>query len=279
MSDFLVTGRKGSGKSLVVVRRMRDALRQGRPVATNFDLNLENMLPPGNRSARCYRLPDFPSLEDLEAIGEGNREVDEDCNGLVVLDELAVFLNARTFQDKRREGVLRWLVHSRKMGWDTYLLAQHPNQIDKQIRESQAEYHVVCRRLDKLKIPLLGVRLPKVHLGFVKYGMEHNAVMAERWVFRGRDVYSCYDTRQKFTADYSHGLFMYLPPGYLNLPSKLSILDRWRSWRAAKRPYAMPKPRLPLVELLTGLPVDERLKHWRRLDALGAFRGSAASPG
>lgn len=269
MADYLVTGRKGNGKSLICVSRIREALLQGRPVATNLDLRLEHLLPHGMRKAQVYRLPDQPTRADLDAIGCGNPQtghlVDESKNGLVVLDELATWLNARTFSDPKRQGVLDWLVHSRKLGWDTYLIAQSPNQIDKQVREALVEYHVICRRMDRIKI--MGFGLPRMHVGFVKYGMERDSITSEKWWYRGNDLFRAYDTRQKFSSLYAHGLYSYLPPWHL---------VGWRAplpwWRRLFQPKPRPiVKRHPLAELVAQLPPDERIRHWRRLEQAGAF--------
>lgn len=282
-----MSGKKGNGKSLVVVGRIKEALLRGLPVATNLDLNLEHLLPVHCRNVRVIRLPDFPSKEDLETIGAANPEsedgiIDESRNGLLVLDELAVFLNARTFQDKRRAGFLEWFVHSRKLGWDTYLICQHPNQIDKQIREGMAEYHVICRRLDKLKVPFLPIKMPRIHIGFVRYGMERDSVMAERWVVRGTPLFRAYNTRQRFRADYASGPFSLLPPW--NLEGWRTPLPMWKRALhiAPKVPLVSPvtvtqkktaavRPKHELVTLLERLPPDERVRHWRRLEQAGAF--------
>lgn len=290
MTDFLVSGKKGNGKSLIVVGRIREALLAGKPVATNLDLKLEHLLPVHMKNVRVTRLPDFPSQDDLEGLGAANPEgadgyIDESRNGLLVLDELAVFLNARTFQDKRRAGFLEWFVHSRKLGWDTYLICQHPNQIDKQIREGMAEYHVICRRMDKLKIPFLPIKMPRLHVGFVRYGMERDSVMAERWMYRGNSLFRGYNTRQRFNAYYPNGSFCYLPPW--NLAGFKTPLPAWRRAMSAAlrvkltpplesdarrvRPAAVSRPKHPLVRTLQNLPPDERVKHWRRLDQRGAF--------
>lgn len=211
MADYLVTGKKGNGKSLVCVSRIRDAITQGRPIATNLDLNLVAMLGPFARNVRVVRLPDRPSIDDLEAIGRGrDGAYDESRNGLLVLDELATWLNARSFQDKGRAAVLDWLAHSRKKGWDTYLIAQHPNQIDKQVREALCEYLVVCRRMDKLKVG--PIRLPRVHVGFVRFGTERDSPLSERWWYRGDDLFSAYDTEQVFRPVSDHGPYSMLPP-------------------------------------------------------------------
>lgn len=284
MADYLVTGKKGNGKSLVVVGRMRDALKQGRPVATNLNLWLEHLLPHKMRNTRAYRLPDQPTRADLDALGEGNDTLrtthyDEGRNGVLVLDELATWLNARTFSDKTRQGVLDWLVHSRKLGWDTYLLAQNPNQIDKQVREALCEYHVICRRLDRLKVPGIGLKLPRVHMAFVKFGMERDSITAERWTYRGNSLFAAYDTTQRFSAAYSDGLYSYLPPWHLTrttakpAPAWRKLLDSFKA-----PPRYLPKPRHPLVELVAKLPPDQRPRHINRLDRLGLLTPSLPAP-
>lgn len=273
--DYLVTGKKGNGKSLVTVGRIRDALLQGRPVATNLDLYLEHLLPHSRRNIKAIRLPDQPTREHLDALGEGNdtlhtAQFDENRNGLIVLDELATWLNARTFADKSRQGVLDWLVHSRKLGWDTYLIAQSPNQIDKQVREALCEYHVVCRRMDRLKVPLIGLKLPKIHMAFVKYGMDRDSITSERWIYRGHHLYKGYDTTQRFSSMYPHGMYSYLSPWHLTRTNpKRSLWRRLLDLPAPAQPVR--KPKHPLVELVQRLPADQRPRHINRLEALGAF--------
>jgi len=113
MAIYLISGKLGSGKTLSAVGRIRDKLLDGCRVATNLDLKLENLLPPhagryvkGRQPVNCVRIPDKPTVEDLELIGCGNDSMDEDRNGAIVLDELAVWLNSRTFNDKNRAPVI-----------------------------------------------------------------------------------------------------------------------------------------------------------------------------
>jgi hypothetical protein len=261
MADYLVTGKKGNGKSLVCVSRIRDALLAGRRVATNLDLDLVAMLGPFHRKVCVYRLPDKPTVDDLNAIGRGHDDdsYDEDRNGLLVLDELATWMNARSYQDKRRGPVLDWLAHSRKKRWDTYLICQAPTQIDKQVREALVEYHVVCRRMDKLKVA--GVKLPKVHVGFVKFGMDRDSILSERWIYRGVDLYKAYDTEQVFLDTYSNGLFSYLPPytvdGRYREPPGLGYRLFGKVPPTLMR-YQV-KPKLPHVAKAMRLPPSRRL--------------------
>lgn len=268
MADYLVTGKKGNGKSLVCVGRIRDALMDARPVATNLDLRLEKLLPLRLRNTRAIRLPDKPTRADLDALGKGNESYDESRNGVLVLDEMATWLNARTYQDRDRQGVLEWLAFSRKLGWDTYLICQNANQIDKQVREALCEYHVICRRLDRLKIPFVPLRFPRIHVAFVKFGMDRDSMMSERWVYRGNDLFKGYDTKQVFRSEYDSGVYSYLPPWHLEgwraKPFWQKVREYLQGKRSSNRPLN-PKPKLPEVEALMRLDPDQRMQKAREL--------------
>lgn len=241
MSVYVVTGKLGNGKTLLAVSRIREALRAGRRVATNLDLAVDAMMPSefgrprrSDGVAKWYqpvsvtRIPDKPKLEDLDAIGQGCDGVDEARYGLLVLDELATWLNARSWADKERQGVIDWLIHSRKRRWDVILIVQHVNMLDKQVRESLVEYLVTCKRLDRVPVPFFGLigrlltlgawdgRVGRLHLGVVVYaaGSQNlqNALITDRWIYRGNDLFAAYDTEQVFRADYPHGVFSYLSP-------------------------------------------------------------------
>ena len=205
MADYAITGKKGNGKTLFAVGLIRDTLRAKKRVATNLDIRPEAFGRPQCRQS-FFRLPDRPTVQDLEAIGRGQDGVVEEDNGIIVLDETSTFFNTRSFGDKNRQPMLDWLVHSRKLGWDVYYICQGLGQIDKQLRESGIEYHIAVIRTDKWAIPLissltetLGYRVgfPKVHLGIIRQGMVNGIFCARRW-YRGRDIYPAYDTQQIF---------------------------------------------------------------------------------
>ena len=81
MSDYLIHGKKGHGKTLICVGRIRDALRAGRRVATNLNINLEHLLRWNVRNVSIIRLPDRPTIADLELIGIGSDKLDESTYG------------------------------------------------------------------------------------------------------------------------------------------------------------------------------------------------------
>jgi len=198
MPVYFVTGRLGSGKSLAAVGRIQEFyLFRGRPIALNLDLYLENMTP---KAATYTRLPDKPRRIDFDLLGSAyDGDYDESKTGVVVLDECASYLNARTYQDPERAAVLDWFLHARKLGWDLYFLIQDVDSIDKQIRQALMEFKVLCKRLDRVSlIPFVRLPMPRVHVAVVKY-VDGNAI-ADRWWYRGTSLFQAYNTRQSFLS-------------------------------------------------------------------------------
>lgn len=244
MPIYSVEGKLGTGKTKFAVWQAKRALLQGRRVASNVDLYLDRLVP--HKAVHYVRIPDKPTAWDLEAVGHGNPDsYDEDRNGVMILDELGTWLNARSFQDRGRAAVLDWLIHARKLGWDVYLIVQDSGMIDKQVREALIEYRVKMFRGDKIKIPVIGGilhdlfggragYLPRFHLAVARVGDGQNAVVAERWTFRGDDLHAAYDTRQVFRPDYPHGSHSVWSSG---APEPLTIFARVRQFlRSVTRP-------------------------------------------
>lgn len=288
MAVYAITGKLGSGKSLVSVGRIFDYLRQGKPVATNLNLDLGKLF-----SLRCKfnytRLPDFPVVRDFEAIGRATDSYDEKNNGLIVLDECGVFFNSRDWQSQERQEVIKWLLHSRKLGWDVILIVQDVAIIDKQIRLALVEHVGICKRMDRMGVPFLGaligllgfrLRLPRVHVCSVKYGLDHHALVVDRWFYRGTMLQDGYDTKQVFSAMTSPALHSVLSPwhtvGRYLPPTLAQKLKAWLFGASLPRFNPVPhKPKHPLVAKIMKLPDPyQRMDFIRRFESTGAFRVS-----
>src|SRR5207253_1790768 len=135
-------------------------------------------------------LPDRPSRADLDAIGIGAREGEEreERAGMLFVDEAGGWLNSRTWHGADREAIIDWLTQSRKRFWDIYLIAQAPAMLDKQVREAVCEAVVRIRRFDRFRV--MGVSMPRCHIAIVRYGLDSNAPVIERWFYRGSDAHA-----------------------------------------------------------------------------------------
>lgn len=285
MAVYAITGKLGSGKSLVSVGRIFDYLRAGKPVATNLNLDLTKLF-----SERCKfkytRLPDFPTVQDFTAIGKGTDSYDETKNGLIVLDECGVFFNSRDWQTPERQEVIKWLLHSRKLGWDVILIVQDVAIIDKQIRLALIEHVGICKRMDRMGVPFIGaavgllgfkLRLPRVHVCSVKYGLDLHALVVDRWFYRGSMIQNGYDTKQVFSNLTSPALHSVLSPwhvfGRYLPPTMMQQFKAWLSGASLPRFNPVPlKSKHPLVLRVMKLPDSrQRLEFIRRFEQCGAF--------
>jgi len=278
MTVSFVTGKLGAGKGKYAVMQLRAAAAEGRRIAGNVDIFLEHFAPKKPK-ARYVRVPDKPTIADLMALGHGNPEsYDEDRNGLLVLDELGTWLNARSFSDPARAGVLDWLIHARKHGWDVLLICQNEVQVDKQVREPLGEVFVRCFALHKLRIPVVGwiievfskklARLPRFHLSSVRVGTGASSFIAERDLFRGDHLHKMYDTRQVFAPNPEQCTVTQLHPCYFTgLPAGRRPL--WARLRAKPKVKLQPKPKSALAAFLMRFPPDVRIREFARLSHLG----------
>lgn len=214
MAVYFITGGLGSGKGLAAIQKIREYAAEGKQIAGNIDVYLHELCTYENSKVTYTRIPDKPSKFDLDSLPNGNETYDNDLNGLLILDECLTWLNSRNWNDKTREGVIDWLIHSRKHGWDVMLLVQDFEVIDKQLIGSLMDYHCNMSDLSKINVPIVGrfwknfsknnkpLKLPKIHTCNVMY---KNIVKADRWTFRAKGLYKAYDTRQIFTDKYQHG--------------------------------------------------------------------------
>lgn len=279
MTTYCVTGRMGTGKTKYALVMIRAALKQGRRIATNIDIDAKAL---GIRKGVIIRVPDKPTVADLEALPHGNPDTyNEDRQGLLVLDELSTWMNARTFNDKSRPAVLSWFVLARKKGWDPVFLCQASMQIDRQLRESLFEVDIRCRRLDKVQIPFISKfgrlltlgfwsgRLPRMHTANHRL-LDGDIPLSSEW-YRADDVQGAYDTRQVFSDDYPHGTHSVLPSDYWSAPPVLPWWRRWWSRPASQAQNRTLRPVPRIVRTLYALPPDQRVRHAKRLIELGAI--------
>jgi len=146
------------------------------------------------------------------------------------------------------------------------LMSQGAGSIDKQIRDDLLEYHVICRRMDRMRMPVVGRflevvslgkhngKLPKIHMAAVRYGYCQNSMLSETEYYKAHDLYKCYDTDQVIARDYPHGIYCQLPPAPPPPPAPV---------------VKAVKPKLRGVEMVMRMDPDKWLAFMRTLSAKG----------
>ena len=147
MSIDLYSGTPGSGKSLHSAKDIIGWFKKGKPVITNFDVDLS---PYPKAKHTCVDdddlTPDY--LAEFSRNFFGGRKLtkkDEDTI-LLVIDECQLMFNSREYQKKDRKHWIRFFSTHRHLGYHVILIAQMDKMLDKQIR-GVIEYEYIHRKL------------------------------------------------------------------------------------------------------------------------------------
>jgi len=232
---YFIHGTRGSGKGAFAVHRIKDALLEGRKVATNMTLYLDHLLPEDSY-AKVVRLPDIPSGHHLQVLGlaydfnpDDPSTIDPSKEGVLFLDEIKLFL---TKSNKEFHEIVNWLVQSRKFGWNIYLTGQHKDQAEDTVYKSLTDKLIVCRDESKflgkflklfsfLNLPFL---TPSDNKAYIFDGRSELDDLDKTISYDWRPVKLAYSTAQIFSMDNIYltdkfidmrSLFTYLPPAYL----------------------------------------------------------------
>ena len=273
----LLYGQPGTGKSTLASGLILDAMRDTRRVVANFAVDASPAcLRPGVALSEGFVevLPSRPSYSQLCAIGHGwlvkADHGREDRSGLLVLDEIGGWINSRSWADKDRQSIIDWFLQSRKRGWDIIFIAQHPNLIDKQVREAVVEGYARIRRTDRMKIPLTNVSLPRAHIAIARYGLELNAPRLQTWVYRGSTEQKCFASYAIFDQEQD-----LIAGTYCTLPARIT---RWLGcstiseyFKRKSRPPVVHKAKSKIVQRIQKLPPEQRMHFLKRFQLSGAI--------
>jgi Zonular occludens toxin (Zot) len=164
-----VTGGLGAGKSLYAMRKVGDALLRDRVVVTNVELRegWEHIVQRhnpwtwklGRRGRAEYRAhltrlyhwePDLQAMTHCYVRGEG------EGRAILVLDEAHNELSNREWQEANRMVFVKWLTQARKLGYHVYLISQHRDNAEAQIRRVATFEVRLTNWRQSARIPLLG---------------------------------------------------------------------------------------------------------------------------
>jgi hypothetical protein len=96
------------------------------------------------------------------------------------------------------------------MHWHTIFITQDIESIDAQARRALIEHKVTCKRTDRFNIPVFGTflnwiglngKLPRIHIGVVRYGKSELSPVVATWRYMGKSHWDGYDTDQVFTEE------------------------------------------------------------------------------
>ena len=200
MAIDLYSGTPGSGKSLHAAKRIVDWSRAGKPVITNFEVDLSKYPKAKQICVDDDDLtPDFLVKFSRDYFdGRKLTKKDEDTI-LLVIDECQLIFNSRDYQKKDRKSWIKLFSTHRHLGYHVILIAQMDKMLDKQIR-GLIEYEYIHRKLSNfgkagklLTVALAGEMFTSVQMWYplkLKIGTQ---------MFRAKKrYYSIYDSYAAF---------------------------------------------------------------------------------
>ena len=242
MAVYFLTGTLGAGKGITAVSQIKSFMERGRRVVTNMDLNLEYLSKRDDKRRLVTRIPDKPTIEDLDAIGLGyeGEGYSEKKFGILVLDELGTWFNSRSWNEKGRREIIDWFIHARKKRWHVYLMVQNIDMVDTQLRNGIGQYEVECRNFLDYKIPVINyllklcfkliLKTDRIQMSVVKF---QGMVVDRWWDFAPSLLYPAYDTQQEF-----------VPSDWISAKGMHSMLTPWH----LKGRYFVPKTFRQIIE-------------------------------
>ncbi len=234
----LVTGPLGTGKSYYGVRKATQAIREGKLVATNFDMVedwVDQVVRHGRLhkktrklderskrfSRRYFRIATMQELRELRVRPEAPwaKEVEsgkwvlKEGSLVVLLDEAHRWMNARSWSREGREELLEFFALARKLGMEIYLIAQRAENLDVQVREL-FEDHIQLNNLRR-SARMMGIRVIPFNFfiaGWRNHAYPDEVIRTERYRLGWeKRLYDTMDTISFTEGQKTEGSALWLP--------------------------------------------------------------------
>ena len=148
----LFTGTPGSGKSFHMAYKIRKFLRSGHNVISTVNINLNYVNDFGKKQTGNFMYVNIYDLtpELLERYCLEHHEKGKEQQTLVFIDECQLIFNTRDYAKAGRRDWLVFFTSHRHYGFDFFLITQHDEMLDKQIRaliEHEVKHKKINNRL------------------------------------------------------------------------------------------------------------------------------------
>jgi len=196
---YLVTGKIGSGKTLLVLTRIVEHLAAGGCAVTNIALNRDAVAEHLRRKFRRRLLPGQLREHDFEANPKFHHSIPFGVPALpvmVAIDEAHLYFNAAQDSTLRSAflDVVKFLTQSRKAGIDVWMITQAVETLWRQFR-LQALHGFNCRDMRAVKIPFFG-SVGMLGLRWRKFDTITGETLENGTTPLDRRLFGLYDTSQ-----------------------------------------------------------------------------------
>lgn len=146
---YLYSGTPGSGKSTHAAQTILDAVRKGKYVLANFEVNLDVL---GDKAELFTHVPNYKlTVKYLQDYSKGKFQGKRIVEGaiLLVVDEAQLLFSPMAWQSTYAQGWLGFFTQHRKYGFDIVLITQIDRMLNRQIR-GLIEYEYIHRKVRNL---------------------------------------------------------------------------------------------------------------------------------
>lgn len=149
-----IYGHLGGGKTLTAVDLSLEFFKLGWTVTTNIEIKV----PSKSKSLYTY-IDDFETVDFWDLPTGAPRGSPSKFRTAIIIDEAAEFFDQYTSQNVNAKRFLSWLRHSSKRGQFVFLIIQHPDFLNSNLRKLIHKW-IVCDDMEQLKLPVLKIRIP-----------------------------------------------------------------------------------------------------------------------
>ncbi len=176
-----IIGKRGSGKTITMAKTVKDMLKKGKTVYTNFHINLKAIDKKYHSKIHLLDSNFFKNYKDFKLY-----------NCALFLDEIYIYIDSRSSMSKRNRLWSYFINQTRKRDVDLYFTTQFFRQVEVRLRDSTEIF--IFPEVIKAKNNQIIVN-NKIY----SYGDNFKKIGTERFI--GNDYYDVYDTDEIISFD------------------------------------------------------------------------------
>jgi len=192
----IMTGTPGSGKSYSMAHQIRKRLRDGKNVISTVNIALDHVTNNGKLKIGHFQYISIYDLtpELLERYALTNHAKGKESQTYVFIDECQLIFNTRDWSKQGRRDWLAFFTSHRQYGYQVFLITQHDEMVDKQIR-AVVEHEIKHRKINNLLwfIPFTIFVAVETWYGNSKIKIRSEFILFRRNVSRMYDSYFLFD--------------------------------------------------------------------------------------
>ncbi len=175
-----IIGKRGCGKTITMAKTVVDMLKKGKTIYTNFNINKKAIDKKYHNKINLLDAKFFKNYKDFKLY-----------NCALFLDEIYVYIDARSSMSKRNRLWSYFINQTRKRDVDLYFTTQFFRQVELRLREN-TEYFIFPQVIKQHNAIIINNKI---------YSYENTLKLIGVERFVGNDYFNVYDTDEIISFD------------------------------------------------------------------------------